>query len=150
MLKYINFDERIGNRVIEHHGYYLNDHKFISHREGGPALIQVGKKNTREELWCVHNIRHREDGPALVAYYPTGELYRECWYINDRLHRFDGPASIWYRKDGSLEGNGHQYHINGVDRTKEIKQWLKNNEMLPANWKQWDDEQRMIFKLFWS
>jgi len=81
--------------------------------------------------YYLNGILHRDDGPAFI--YPNGNMY---YYLNGERHREDGPAIIW--NDGSLA-----YYINNNDITKEVKDWIIENN-IP---KVWDNSHKLIFKL---
>jgi hypothetical protein len=84
------------------------------HRDGDkPAEIYANGSLA----WYKNGDWHRDgDKPALI--WADGLL---AWYKNGLLHRTTGPAVIW-------PNNEHEYRINGVDVTKEVKSWLKTRK----------------------
>jgi|ERR1700691_1381388 len=74
---------------------------------------------------------HREDGPASIGYNDT-----ISYYINGECHREDGPASI--DSDGKV-----RYFINGKEITKEVKDWIKDNNIPEV----WNNSHKLLFKL---
>jgi hypothetical protein len=89
-------------------------------------------------LWHKNGELHRDrDKPAFIysdltiGWYKNGKCHRDgdkpavigangtlAWYKNHLLHRVTGPAIIH-------PNNKHEYWIDGVDITKEVKSWLK-------------------------
>jgi hypothetical protein len=108
------------------------------HRDGDkPAYI--GADGTLQ--WYKNGKVHRDgDKPAYIG--ADGTLQ---WYKNGDLHR-DGDKPAWIRPDGTLEwhkngllhratgpaviypNNKHEYWINDVNITKEVKIWLKTRK----------------------
>jgi hypothetical protein len=84
------------------------------HRDGDkPAYI--GANGTLE--WWKDGAPHRDgDRPAWI--YADGSLE---WWENGLRHRITGPAII-------RPNNKHEYWINDVDITKEVKSWLKTRK----------------------
>jgi hypothetical protein len=67
--------------------------------------------------WCKNGDLHRDDDlPASIDIDGTLE-----WWKNDERHRTTGPAII-------RPNNKHEYWINDVDITKEVKSWLKTRK----------------------
>jgi len=83
------------------------------HRIDGPAFIWTDGS----EEWYQHGELHRTDGPAVE--WADGE--KEWWKYGTR-HRLDGPAAI--HSDGTK-----LWFINGIDITKDVKTWLKTNNI---------------------
>ena len=91
---------------------WVKNHQW--HRDGdNPAIIFAD--GTLQ--WWKNGERHR-DGDKPAAIWADGTL---VWYKNGLLHRTTGPAVIW-------PNNEHEYRINGVDVTKEVKSWLKTRK----------------------
>jgi hypothetical protein len=92
---------------------WLKNRQF--HRDGDkPASIRA---DGTQVSWWKNGQRHRDgDKPAFID--ANGQL---IWWKNDKLHRVTGPAVIY-------PNNKHQYWINGVDITKEVKFWLKTRK----------------------
>jgi hypothetical protein len=108
------------------------------HRDGDkPAWIYPNGELT----WYKNGKWHRDgDKPAYIN--PDGTL---TWYKNGKCHR-DGDKPAWIDKDGRLEwrkngkqhritgpavirpNNKHEYWINGVEITSEVKSWLKTRK----------------------
>ena len=73
---------------------------------------------------------HRTDGPAFI--WSNGDIE---YYLNGKRHREDGPAII--RKDGNM------YYINHINITKEVKDWIKENNIPEI----WNNSHKILFKL---
>ena len=84
------------------------------HRDGDkPAYI--GADGSLE--WWKNGEYHRDgDKPAEIR--EDGTL---AWYKNHLLHRVTSPAVI-------TPNNEHEYWINGVNVTKEVKSWMKTQK----------------------
>jgi hypothetical protein len=92
-------------------GWYKNG-KF--HRDGDkPAWIWP---NGTLQWWKNAKVHRDGDKPAGIG--ADGTL---AWWKNDKLHRTTGPAVI-------TPNNEHEYWINGVNITKEVKSWLKTRQ----------------------
>ena len=108
-------DPRFANgKYILHDGVVWYQDQCL-HREDGPAIIWLGRKNE----WWLNGLRHRTDGPAIdyvsgrKDWYRYGKRHRtdgpaieyseggKEWWLDDRRHRIDGPAKIWH--DGRKE-----------------------------------------------
>jgi hypothetical protein len=91
--------------------WFKNDRR---HRDGDrPAFI--GADGSRQ--WFKNDELHRDgDKPAYIR--ADGTL---AWWKNDKLHRTTGPAVI-------RPNNKHEYWINGVDVSKEVKSWLATRQ----------------------
>ncbi len=115
--------------------WYKND---LLHRDGDkPAVIY--SYGTLE--WRKNGDLHRDgDKPAWI-----GADSRLGWWKNDKIHRDgDKPALIWpndtlvWHKNGLRHritgpavihpNNEHEYWINGVNITKEVKSWLETRQ----------------------
>ena len=81
--------------------------------------------------YYLNGIIHREDGPAIISSFDN-----RYYYLNGKLHREDGHAIIWY--DGTVF-----YYINDNDITKEVNEWIKENN-IP---KDWNNSYKILFKL---
>ncbi len=108
------------------------------HRDGDkPAEIDVDGSM----FWYKNGEHHRDgDNPAYITatgvleWYKNGKWHRDGdlparidydntlnWRKNGKLHRITGPAVIY-------SNNKHEYWINGVEITKEVKSWLKTRK----------------------
>lgn len=87
------------------------------HRDDGPAIIVVSKTNTSKQ-WIKHGIIHREDGPAIINISSSTNAIVSCYW-----------------------------RIRGIDKTKEINQWMFDNKI--PHWEQWDNNIKTRFKLTW-
>jgi len=68
-----------------------------------------------------------------IIEYPSGDT---VYYLNRSLHRDDGPAVIC--------SNGNMYYnINNKNITKEVKDWIKENNIPEV----WDNSHKILFKL---
>jgi hypothetical protein len=117
----------------ESHGYYNQQSQFVMHRDYDlPARIETNGLRT----WAIHGLRHRENGPAHIT--ETGSMW---WYQNDRIHRLYGPAFI--------SGNkvAHLWYVQGIDITEEYKLWRNDNNYIPRDYKMWNQQHKMLFKL---
>ena len=76
---------------------------------------------------------HRVDGPAIE--YANGT---KSWFIDGERHRIDGPAIEW-------EGGSKEWYINHNDVTKEINNWLSENNVTYP----FDEDGLVQFKLRW-
>jgi len=109
--------------------------------------------------WWLNDKRHRIDGPAIIH----TDGYR-AWWINDKRHRIDGPAIIWadgrqawcingeyHREDGPAVIYGYQiWYLNGNEISDaEIKEWQEKYN-IPQDYKKWNKEHKMLFKLRFS
>ena len=107
------------------------------HRINGPSLIY---KNGNK-YWYVNGKQHRLDGPAVIL--NSGD---KVWYKNGEIHREDGPAVIWYDGDEEWWQHGKKHRLDGPAvvhlygnkgywindkelNTKEIENWIKNNNI---------------------
>jgi hypothetical protein len=91
--------------------------------------------------WFKNGILHRDDDrPAVI--YADGTL---IWYKNGKVHRDDDRPAVIYA-DGTLiwnkngyvhrptgpavinRNNKHEYWINGINITNEVKSWLKTRK----------------------
>lgn len=114
-------------------------------------LIDVVKRSYTDGSWEVNHfisssaINHRIDGPSFIFHH-NQKLFEEHWYINGVIHRLDGPAKIWYI-DGIIDG--WDWFIDGVDVTQPTESLI---QVLGLNreWWNWDNEERIIFKLSFS
>jgi hypothetical protein len=81
----------------------------VYHRDGDkPAVIHVDTLS-----WWKNGKCHRDDEkPAWID--ANGPIE---WLKNGQWHRTTGPAKI-------SPNNKHEYWINGVNITKEVKSWL--------------------------
>jgi len=87
--------------------------------------------------WFLDGMRHRVDGPAIILVYKN--KVSNFWFYKGMRHRVDGPAFEYY--DGS-----HEWFINDVDLTSEIKTWLlENNIAYPFS-----KENEILFRLRWG
>jgi len=68
-----------------------------------------------------------------ITEYPSGTLE---YFLNGLFHREDGPAVIW-------NGGIQKYYINNNDITKEVNNWIKENN-IP---KVWNKSHKILFKL---
>jgi hypothetical protein len=110
------FNHRDGDKPAEIYAngtlvWYKND---LVHREGDkPAYI--GANGSLQ--WFKNHKCHR-DGDLPAQIWSHGTL---AWYKNGERHRTTGPAKI-------SPNNKHEYWINGVNITKEVKSWLKSRK----------------------
>jgi len=111
--------------------WYLNG-KY--HRVDGPAIIHTDGTQS----WWLNGKLHRVDGPAII--FANGD---KAWYLNGKCHREDRPAVI------SI--NGYQeYWINGNEISNEdIIEWQEQYN-IPTNHENWNDRDKMLFKLHFS
>jgi hypothetical protein len=86
----------------------------LAHRDGDkPAWIWDDGTLT----WYKNGVHHRDgDKPAWIG--ADGTL---LWYKNGLKHRTTGPAVIH-------PNNEHEYWINGVEITSEVKSWLETHQ----------------------
>jgi hypothetical protein len=110
---------------------------LASYRDGS----HTEKWSTGSLAWFKNGYWHRDgDKPAYI--HPDGTLQ---WHKNGKCHR-DGDKPAWIDKDGRLEwrkngkthritgpavirpNNKHEYWINGVEITSEVKSWLKTRK----------------------
>ena len=99
------------------------------HHIDGPAIEYVdGRKE-----WWIDGKLHRIDGPAIEHADGT-----KAWYIDGKLHRIDGPAVEW--TDGT-----NQWYINDKEVTKEINNWLNENNITYP----FDEDELVQFKMRW-
>ena len=83
--------------------------------------------------WTLNGVLHREDGPAIL--WSDGS---EFWYLNGKQHRLFAPAVIL--NDGTPD-----WRINGELITKEVNEWMKDNNY--QDYKSWTDEIKAEFIL---
>jgi hypothetical protein len=108
----------------------------IHRNEDKPAFIN----GNGTLAWYKNGEQHRLRGPAVIGangtlyWYKNGKLHRDSglpayigangklqWRKNGRKHRVSGPAIIH-------PNNKHEYWIDGVEITKEVKSWLKTRQ----------------------
>jgi hypothetical protein len=92
---------------------WLKNRQF--HRDGDkPASIRAD--GTQVSWWKNGQLHRDDDKPAAICAEGTLE-----WWKNGLRHRVTGPAVIH-------PNNKHEYWINGVNITEEVKSWLKSRK----------------------
>ena len=87
---------------------FADKHKYILHREDGPAFIEYRHDGRIDmEEWYINNNRHREDGPAFIGCREDGSVWCAYWYWHGMLHRED------YTKPANTYSN--RYYWYGVE-----------------------------------
>ena len=100
------------------------------HRENGPAIVW----DDGSQEYYLNGKQHCDNGPAYIW-----DEFHQKYYLNGFLHRTDGPAIHWDSDD--------EYFINGIDITKEVEQWIKENgNNLPEYWFEWEENHIELFK----
>jgi hypothetical protein len=85
------------------------------HHRDGDKPAEIDADGTL--VWWKNGVYHRDgDLPAVIN--ADGTL---AWWKNGQWHRTTGPAVI-------RPNNKHEYWINDVDITKEVKSWLKTRK----------------------
>lgn len=78
----------------------------------------------------------------LLKFYDNKMLESECYYKNGLIHRIDGPAVINYRE----RSQKYLWFYKEENYTKEVKKWLKENNMDYKNMKE-EDFNRMWMEI---
>ena len=95
--------------------------------------LQTKRNKTMTSVLKLTHWRKEPVNYTGIIEYPSGTLR---YYLNGIIHREDGPAIIW--NDGTLF-----YFINDNDITKEVNDWIKENN-IP---KVWNNSHKLLFKL---
>lgn len=123
-------DETVVETVIE----------TISNGRGKTKLINVRDPKTRKK----HSF---DDKPGSIEYFPKNEI-KEIWYNQGIIHRLYYPAIIHSNKrTGKIVCE--QWFIDGINIDGEINN-IKVLLNLNKDYKQWTDEERLIFKMFFK
>ncbi len=95
-----------------------------------PVIKYYQNGKIKSELWLINNEYHRLNGPAFQQWYKNGQIEYEGWYQNNKFHRTTGPAFQQWDSNGRLINEF--WYKNGIDKTKEIKKFIKQYP-LPEN-----------------